>query len=342
VRVAVVGTGIMGGTHATILGSLPDVTEVLVVDADADRAAEVARTVDGRAVALDDALGTADAVVVATTAASHAAIVEAAVAHRLPVLCEKPLTTDLASSIELTALVEAGGAHVEVGFQRRHDPGFAAARASVADGSVGKVHLLRLTAFDPRFPERPISFWPEEDAAPMFVHSSIHDFDFARWLTGEEVVEVTTEGSRRDEPRPADPRGIETAVVTMRLSGGGLAVLEASWLHPSGYDIRAELLADHAHLTMGLSGRSPARHLDWAIADDGVPAAWSGYLERFEAAYRQELVAFLAACRGERPAASSARDGLEAMRIAVAATRAYVERRPVPLSEVAGGAAQPA
>lgn len=335
-RVAVAGAGRMGATHAALLAGIEEVDELLVIDADPERAASVAEATGGRAVTLEAALDAADALVVATPADAHAATVDAAVARHMPVLCEKPLTHDLASSIELTRRVEEAGAHVEVAFQRRHDPGFAAARGQVAGGSIGRVHLLRLTAFDPRVTSRLASEWPQGDAAPLFLHSSIHDFDFARWMTGQEVLEVRADGSRHDDPRPDDARGIESAVVTMRLSDGALAVLEATWLHPAGYDVRAELVADRAHLTMGLSGRTPAQHLDWAAADGGPAVAWGGYLQRFEPAYRAELAAFLAAARGERPPASTARDGVEAMRVAVAATRSYVERRAVALSEIDG------
>lgn len=333
-RVAVIGAGTMGGTHARLLGSMEGVDEVLVVDADPARASAVAADVSGRAVSLGAALEAADAIVVATPPSLHAEAVEAAIDRGRPVLCEKPLTEDLASSVKLARRAEAAGAHVEMGFQRRHDPGFVAGRQAVVDGTAGRIQLLRLTAFDPRVQERPWSEWPETDTAPLFLHSSIHDFDFTRWLTGDEVVEVTADGSGRDDPRPADPRGIETAVVTMRLAGGGLAVLEATWLHPVGYDSRVELVADGVHLTMGLSERTPADHVDWP--HPGRATAWTHYLARYETAYRAELVAFLAACRGERPPASTVRDGLEAMRIAVAATRAYSERRWVRLDEIPG------
>ena len=332
-RVAVIGAGSMGGMHADLLGAMETVERLFVVDADPARADEVARRAGGATATFEEAVAASDAIIVATPPELHRTAVETALDAGLHVLCEKPLTEDLASSIELTRRAEASGSHVEMGFQRRHDPGFATAREAVVDGTAGRIRLLRLTAFDPRVPERPWAEWPETEAAPLFLHSSIHDFDFARWLTGEEVVEVTADGSRRDDPRPADPRGLETAVVSMRLAGGALAVLEASWLHPSGYDVRAELLADGAHITMGLSPRTPARHADWPNPE---PRAWTQYLERFEAAYRAELIAFLAACRGERLPASSARDGLEAMRIAVAATRAYSERRSVRLDEIPG------
>ena len=326
-RVAVIGAGSMGGKHAQLLSGLPDVTEVLVVDAVSARAEAVARDVGGRALDHDAALEVADAVIVATPADLHEPSVEAAMARRIPVLCEKPLTDSVTSSAALVERIEAANAHVEMGFQRRHDAGFIAARDRLADA--GPIHLVRLTAFDPRV--TPTDF-PPNDAAPLFLHSSVHDFDFVRWISGSEVIEVTADGTGRDDPRPADERGIETATVTMRLASGALAVLEATWLHPSGYDIRAEVVAERLHVTMGLSPRTPAQHADW-LSDDAEPR-WASYLERFEAAYRAELVAFLAAVRGERPPASTARDGLEALRIAVAATRAYSERRTVKLSEV--------
>lgn len=332
-RVAVLGAGSMGGTHARLLGAMRGVDEVLVVDADPLRAATAARAAGGVATGRGEALDRADAVVIALPAELHAAAVEEAVERGLPALCEKPLTEEIGSSRRLVELVESGGAHVEMGFQRRHDPAFASARASIAGGSAGRVHLVRLIALDPRGDHRPPESWPVSEAAPIFLHSSVHDFDMARWLTGAEVVEVTADGSSRDGTRPDDPRGIETATVAMRLSNGALATLEASWLHPTGYDVRAEVLADRLHATAGLGPRTPAHHLDWTDAA-ATGGGWTGYLERFELAYRLELEAFLAAARGERWPASTARDGLEALRVAVAATRSFVERRGVPLVDV--------
>lgn len=329
-RVAVVGCGSMGAMHATLLADMAQVDQVLVVDTDADRAAHVTRRIGARAGTLADALENVDAVVVATPPHLHAEAVVPALERGLSVLCEKPLAEDVADTARLAELGSRG--HLEVGFQRRHDPTFLAARDAAARSTI---RLLRMSAFDPRVPDRPAASWPAGEVAPLFLHSSIHDFDCVRWLTGQEVLSVTTDGSRRDDARPDDARGIESATVLMRLSGGTLASLDASWLHPAGYDIRVELVTDDEHLTTGLSARTPARHLDWIPTDERErPAAWSGYLERFEPAYRAELEAFLAAARGEREPATSGWDGVEAMRIAIAATRSYRERRTVTLDEV--------
>ncbi|HEX7197315.1 MAG TPA: Gfo/Idh/MocA family oxidoreductase [Candidatus Limnocylindria bacterium] len=327
-RVAVVGAGSMGGKHAELLSGMDGVHGIYVVDANVARAAEVADRAGGQAVAFDEAVAAADALIIATPPELHREAVEAALEAGRHVLCEKPLTESLESSIALTRRVEETGAHLELGFQRRHDSGFAAAREAAA----GRLHLVRLTAHDPLVMPRPAPSGPPPEVAPIFRDSSIHDFDMVRWLSGQEVSEVSVEAGRRDGRRPTDPREIESAVVSMRLSGGALAVLDASWLHPAGYDIRIELIAEAAAVSGGLSPRTPMRHADWSDPID----AWSGYLERFENGYRAELEAFVACCRGIRPPASTARDGLEAMRIAVAATRSHVEGRRVELDEIPG------
>lgn len=329
-KVAVIGAGGMGGAHADLLSGMDEVDGLYVVDADADRADEVAQRTGGTAMSLDGAIEMADAIVIATPPELHRDEVEAALDAGLHVLCEKPLTDTLASSIALTERIEAEGAHVEVGFQRRHDAGYLAAREAAGPG---RIHVVRLTAHDPIVAPRPAPTGPAPEVAPSFRDSSIHDFDLVRWLSGQEVVDIYVEAGRRDGTRPDDPRLIESAVISMRLSGGSLAVLDCSWLHPSGYDNRIELLTESAAVTGGLSPRTPARHVDWAT-EPAEP--WSGYRERYEAAYRAELEAFLACCRGVRPPISSARDGLEAMRIAVAATRSHIERRRVALDEIPG------
>ena len=327
-KVAVIGAGSMGGMHADLLGAMEQVDGLYVVDANPMRADEVARRAGGTAVTFEEAVDAAEAIIIATPPELHRASVQTAIDAGRHVLCEKPLTDSLESTIALTRRVEEAGAHLELGFQRRHDAGFVAAREAVR----GRLHVVRLTAHDPLVAPRPAPSGPPPEVAPIFRDSSIHDFDVIRWLSGQEVVEISVQAGRRDGSRPIDPREIESAIVAMRLSDGTLAVLEASWLHPAGYDIRIELISDSVAVSGGLSPRTPSRHTDWTDATNG----WSGYLERFEAAYRAELVAFLDCCRGVRPPVSSARDGLEAMRIAVAATLSHVEGRRVALDEIAG------
>lgn len=332
-RVAVLGTGIMGSRHAELLAATDGVDEVLVADLDPDRAVAVARAAGGRAIGPQEVWAAADALVIATPSEAHAAAVEAAVSAGMPVLCEKPLAGTLAEAIRLAELAESSGAAVQLGFQRRFDAGFAEARRLVASNELGRLHFLRLTARDPRI-EPSVRGDDTLEAAALFLQSSVHDFDMARWLSGQEVVELTAIATRRDDDHPA-VSDLETAVVTLRLSGGTLALLEATLLDPAGYDTRAELIGEHDSAAVGLGPRTPIRRLDPALR----PAqAWDHYLVRFRDAYAAELAAFLAVVRGERPVPVTARDGLEAMRIAVAATTSVRERRPVALSEIPGQA----
>lgn len=332
-RVAVLGTGTMGRLHAELLAGKPGVSELLVADVDAARARAAAQAAGARPVDPGAVVEQADAIVIATPPEAHGAALQAAVEAGIPALCEKPLSATLADTIRLVELVEARGATVQVGFQRRFDAGFAGARRLRLDGALGRIHLLRLAAHDPVQAPREGVDPPGLDAAPLFLGSSVHDYDVARWLTGQEVVEVHAEAAGRDEPSPAALSRIETAVVTLRLSAGALAVVDSTLLNPAGYDIRGEIVGSLDSAAIGLGPRTPMRRLDppWRPG-----AAWGHYLERFRDAYDAELGTFLAVARGERASPCTARDGLEAARIAVAATWSYLERRRVRLEEVPG------
>ena len=205
-RVAVVGAGGIGSLHASLLAGIDGVDEVLVVDTDAVRATTIADRTGARTATFEEAVDQADALVVATPPALHAQAVIPALAAGKSVLCEKPLSEDLDESVRMAALP----GHLEVGFQRRHDAAFLAARDASRDA---RIHLVHMTALDPVNVPRTAESWPAGEAAPVFLHSSVHDFDFVRWLTGQEVVDVTVgvgcvvvEIGRVDEPelrRPA-------------------------------------------------------------------------------------------------------------------------------------------
>ncbi|HSM38400.1 MAG TPA: Gfo/Idh/MocA family oxidoreductase [Candidatus Limnocylindrales bacterium] len=335
-RVAVLGAGSMGRLHAELLVQADGVSDLLVADLDADRARAAAEHAGGRATSLDDALATAEAVVIVTPPEAHRPALLAALERGIPAFCEKPLSATLADTIDLAQRVESSGAVVQVGFQRRFDPGLARMQEMASGGQLGELALLRLAAHDPIGPAWTTATAPSDEVAPLFRDSSIHDFDMARWLTGQEAVEVHAEATGRSDPAPRLLNELETAVVTIRLSGGTLAVLDATLLNPRGYDIRAELIGSRDAVATGLGARLPLRVVD---ADAAVGDPWPSYLDRFRDAYRAELDAFLALARGEGPNRCSVRDGLEAMRLAVAASRSYLERRRVRLEEIPTSAA---
>jgi len=324
-RIALLGAGRIGQLHGTLLAAQPDVDAIVVADVDPARAAATAAAVGGRAAASHEAaMDGADAVVVAASTTAHAGLVAAAVERGLPTFCEKPLAFDLAETVALVDQIEARGAIVQVGFQRRFDPAFLEARRLVASGEIGTLYLVRLIAHDHEPP--PDAYIPVSGG--LFRDSSIHDFDALRWVTGQEVDEVYATGSVRGFPVFAEHDDIDTGAAILHLADGTLGVLSQTRHDPLGYDVRMELVGSRDAVTVGLGRRTPLRSLE----PDGPPLAespWQSFLTRFETAYRDELMTFLRVARGEIPSPCTARDSLQAMRVAVAAGRSRLEHRPV-------------
>lgn len=329
-KIAVIGVGRMGLLHAKLLASRPEVDELLLADVDAGRAVQAASQTGGRATSgIEEAMDAADAVVIATSTNAHGTLVRAAVDRAKPVFCEKPLAFDLPETRELVDHVERVGATVQVGFQRRFDPAYREARRLVQSGEIGTLYLVRLIAHDHEPP--PDSYIAVSGG--LFRDSSIHDFDALRWLTGAEVEEVYAVGSVRAFEVFSRHDDVDTAVATLRMTDGSLAVLSQTRHDPRGYDIRMEAIGSRDSVAVGLGDRTPLRSLE----SDGTAfpgPVWETFLTRFETAYRQELIEFLGVARREIPSPCTARDGLEAMRISVAAGRSRAERRPVRLVEI--------
>jgi myo-inositol 2-dehydrogenase / D-chiro-inositol 1-dehydrogenase len=325
VRIAVIGAGRIGRMHGTLVAAQPEVDGVVVSDVDPDRAAETAAAIGGRAAAsADAAMDEADAVIVAASTNAHASLVAAAVERGLPIFCEKPLAFDLPDTIDLVEQIEARGAVVQVGFQRRFDPAYLEARRLVKSGELGTVYLVRLIAHDHEPP--PDEYIPVSGG--LFRDSSIHDFDALRWVTGQEVDEVYAAGSVRGFPVFERYDDVDTGAAILRLADGALGVLSQTRHDPLGYDVRMEIVGSRDAVTVGLGPRTPLRSLE-ADAPKLAGPAWQSFLTRFETAYRDELMTFLRVARGEMGSPCTARDALQAMRVAVAAGRSRNEHRPV-------------
>jgi myo-inositol 2-dehydrogenase/D-chiro-inositol 1-dehydrogenase len=271
-----------------------------------------------------------DAVIVAASTDAHAGLVRAAVDRGLPTFCEKPLALDLDATRDLVDHVERKDGVVQVGFQRRFDPGYCDAKRALDSGALGTLYLVRLIAHDHEPP--PDEYIPVSGG--LFRDSSIHDFDALRWFTGAEAVDVHAVGAVRGFDVFARYDDVDTAVATIRMSDGSLACLSQTRHDARGYDIRMEAVGSADSLAVGLGARTPIRSSEPDAGAMFPGPAWQGFLERFETAYRAEVEAFLRLARGEVENPWTARDGLEAMRISVAATRSRTEGRPVALAEV--------
>jgi myo-inositol 2-dehydrogenase/D-chiro-inositol 1-dehydrogenase len=320
----------MGVVHARTLARHPDVDEVIVTDADEARAKQAASDLGLEAAgSTDELFRSADAVVIAAATSAHAELIHAAADAGLPAFCEKPISLDFESTCEVMERVEKAAIPFQMGFQRRFDSGYRSARDLVRDGSLGTLYVVRLAGHDPAPP-------PENYIATsggIFVDFSVHDFDALRFVTGRDVEEVFAAGSVIGFPVFERYDDVDTAVATLTLSGGALAILSVTRHDPVGYDVRMELLGSRDSVSVGWDDRMPLRSVEPGAAP--APAdAYPNFQVRFEHAYRAELAAFTQVALGELPSPCTARDGVQAIRIAEAATTALKEHRIVPLSEI--------
>jgi myo-inositol 2-dehydrogenase/D-chiro-inositol 1-dehydrogenase len=329
VRIAQLGAGRIGAMHARILSELLDPGDLVIADVEPERAATVAAETGAQAADVEGALASADALVIAASSTAHADLIRAGLARGIPIFCEKPLAPDLDETRRLADEIETSRIPFQLGFQRRFDAAYREARRLVETGELGRLYVLRLAGHDPEPPHE--AYIPASGG--IFADFSVHDFDVARWLTGQEIVEIYADGDVLGFPVFAKYGDVDTAVATLRLSGGTRAILSVTRHDPLGYDIRTELYGSKDSVVVGLGPRTPLRSVE-----PGVPApagpAWSMFIDRFTDAYREELRAFLRLARGEEVSACTARDGLEALRVAIAGTRSLHEHRPVSVAEV--------
>ncbi|WP_277752184.1 Gfo/Idh/MocA family oxidoreductase [Streptomyces sp. C] len=336
-RVGIVGAGRMGRLHARTLLHLPDRPDLLVYDVDTDGARRLARTlaeetgarVEARPT-LADVVAGADALVVATPASERRAPLLAAARAGLPVFCEKPLTADPAEARELAGAL--AGTRTHVGFQRRSDPGYRALRDRIASGGLGRILLVRCTAFDHEPPAASYG----RTSGDIFTDCLIHDIDAVHWLTGLRTVAVQADGARLLGGPDYD---VATAVLT--LADGARAVLSASRLDPHGYDHRVEVLGTLGSVSVGLDARTPLRLHDGSRpgCPPGPPEQppYQDFTDRFAAAYREEIRDFLRMATRGTPSPCTADEALRAQEVAAAAghaaatgTRVVLDPAPAP------------
>ena len=328
-RIGIIGVGRIGAFHAGVLSAHPGVEEVLLADVDGGRATEVAERCGARVVdGVERVLGAADAVVITAPTSEHAELILGAVDAGLPAFCEKPIAIDLESTRAVVAAVERAGAVVQMGFQRRFDAGYRRARELVLGGGLGTIYVVRMAGHDPVPPHE--SYIP--GSGGIFRDLHIHDFDIARFVTGQEITEVYADGGVVGFEMFAKYDDVDTAVATLRFSGGAFGILSGARHDPLGYDIRMEVFGSRDSVAVGLDAQTPLRSLEEGVAP---PAdAYGFFLDRFAPAYREELNVFVEVAAGRRENPCPPVDALEAMRVAVACDVSRREHRPVRVEEV--------
>jgi myo-inositol 2-dehydrogenase/D-chiro-inositol 1-dehydrogenase len=330
-HLGVVGVGRIGAFHAQTLSNLCDVARLTLADADRDRAERVAAELGVAAADSPEAVVDAgvDGLVIATSTSGHAALLGLAAGAGIPAFCEKPVALDLGTLDAIIDEVERAGTTVQVGFQRRFDAGYGAARAGIATGALGTVLVLRAATHDPAPPPQPYI----ATAGGIFRDLHIHDFDAIRFVTGREIVEVYADGAVREARWFEAVGDVDAAAAVVRLDDGALAVLTGTRHDPRGYDVRLEVFGTRDSIAVGADARTPLRSVEPG-GGEPTAAAYRDFLDRFAAAYRSELEAFIAIVRDAAPSPCPLADARAALAVALAADRSRAERRPVSIEEV--------
>jgi myo-inositol 2-dehydrogenase/D-chiro-inositol 1-dehydrogenase len=328
-RVGLLGAGRIGALHGSTLAADPGVERVVVGDVDAERAQALAGRLGSEYGTIEEVMRSRpDAVVIAASTSAHAGLIRDAVDAGIPAFCEKPVALGYEETLEIVEKVESGGAVLQIGFQRRFDAGYVEAKRLVYSGALGTLYSLRLATHDPEPPHE--GYIPTSGGIFRDLH--IHDFDILRWLAGSEAEEVYAVGSVRGFDVFSRHGDVDTAAALIRMEDGVVAVLTGGRHDPLGYDVRAEVFGSGDSIAVGLDGRTPLRSVESGMPPPEKP--YPNFQARFEDAYRAELRHFLRLARGEAENPCTARDALEALRIAMAADLSLAERRPVRLSEV--------
>jgi myo-inositol 2-dehydrogenase/D-chiro-inositol 1-dehydrogenase len=330
-RIGLVGAGRIGAFHAVTLTGLECVEQVVITDLDQARAQAVAKELDCEWVPDAGVLVGAglDAVVICAPSSFHAELIGLAQDAGLPAFCEKPLASDLASSRLIAKRVAAGSVPVQIGFQRRFDAGYQAARVAVSSGSLGWIHTIRATTNDAAPPHS--SYIPTSGG--FFRDCSIHDFDAVRFVTGHEVVSVFAVGQNRGAAFFAESDDVDAAAAVLTLDDGTLALISGSRYNARGYDVRLEALGSRDSVCVGMDDRLPLRSVELRV-DFPSAMPYTDFMERFHQAYVDELVAFTDLVAGTIETPCSAQDALQAFRVAEACDRSRRQGRPVRMDEV--------
>ena len=319
------GAGRIGAIHAANLAASGRARLAHVVDVHAPAATALAAkhgaTVSDTATALADPK--VGAVIIASSTDTHADLVIAAARAGKAIFCEKPIDLSLARVDACLDAVAAAGVPMLVGFNRRFDPSFSELHRRIGAGAIGAVEQVVITSRDPGPP--PVSYI--KVSGGLFRDMTIHDFDMARWMLGEEPTEVFAYGATLVDPAIGQAGDIDSAMVLLKTASGRMAHINNSRRASYGYDQRVEVHGSAGRLLAG--NRTPTTV---ELADANAVAADKPlhfFLERYADAYRIELNAFLDAVANKTPMPVGAEDGRQALVLADAALESLRTGRPV-------------
>ena len=321
------GAGRIGAIHAGNLAASGHARLKHVVDINGEAAAALAtrhgaRVSDTASALADPEVG---AVIVASSTDTHADLVIAAARQRKAIFCEKPIDLALPRVDACLAEVVKAGVPMLVGFKRRFDPSFAELHRRIAAGAIGTVEQVIITSRDPAPP--PISY--VKVSGGLFRDMTIHDFDMARWMLGEEPNEVFAYGANLVDQAIGAAGDIDSAMVLLRTPSGRMAHINNCRRANYGYDQRVEVFGSAGRLLAGNRTPTTVELADGQAVASDKPLHF--FLERYADAYRIELAAFIDAVLNKTPMPVGAEDGRRALVLAEAANASLATGKPVRL-----------
>ena len=305
----------MGLVHARNAATLPGATLVAVASTRPRRAEEVGAELGAEPCDYEQLLARDDleAVVVATRSVDHAEVAEAVLAAGTHLFLEKPGATSLAAHGRLRA---PDGLVVQLGYQRRFDSAFLEARRAVDEGAIGEPLLVLATSRDMEWPEGELP----ADTGGFLLDMAVHDYDVACWFLGGEPVQVSAARQARVYPELEALGDLDNALVTIRFGDGGLAATHVSRTCAYGHDVRCEIVGSEGSVFVGAA--------EGVVTSTDRPRFPQDFRERFADAYRAELEAFVAACRGGERRGAGLEEDRRAVAIGVAARASAVAGEP--------------
>jgi myo-inositol 2-dehydrogenase/D-chiro-inositol 1-dehydrogenase len=327
IRFGLLGAGRIGKIHGNNIAHAAGASLVALADADSAAAKSLAEATGAsvRTVAEIIAAGDIDAILIGTPTDTHATLIERSATAGKAVFCEKPVDLDSKRIVSCLKVVDAHSIPLMIGFNRRFDPNFASLKQRLDSGAVGNIEMVTVISRDPGPP--PVSYI--ERSGGLYRDMMIHDLDMARFLMGEDPVEVHAVGSVMVDQAIGGAGDVDTAMVMLKTASGKLCQISCSRRATYGYDQRIEV-----HGSTGMIRAGNIHETTVEIAGKGgftSDPVQNFFLERYAEAYRRELAAFIDSVANGKKPSPSGQDGLMAQRLADAATESHKSGQPVKL-----------
>ncbi|MGL4484095.1 MAG: inositol 2-dehydrogenase [Anaerovoracaceae bacterium] len=334
-KVGIIGVGRIGKVHTlSIKNQIPEVEILAVSDINFEEARRWAKemNIPNAYESYEEIINNPeiDAVLICSATDTHADISSEAAKAGKHIFCEKPVDLTIEKVEQVIAEAKAAGVKLQIGFNRRFDHNFRKVRELIADGTLGDLQILRITSRDPEPAPAEHSKW----SGGMFNDMTIHDFDMARFMTGSEPVEVYAVADAKITPSLKDFDDFDTAMITITFENGAFCTIDNSRKAVYGYDQRVEAFGSKGKAE--ISNDAPSTAV-WSTAD-GIMSEKPKYffLERYMDSFAEEMKQFMAAIINDTETPVVGFDGLQPLKMGLAAKKSVLEKRAVKLSEIIG------